>query len=147
MPWASVVSSSVAGSYKGKTVDARAIGRELNIRYVVEGVVHGAGDRADIRVWLTEASTGTEIWSGNLGLGNVADPDDRQAFITRLSNQVRGAIVEAARRRVLALPIPALNAEELAERADAILGRERPTEAYLSLRSQPRPCVILCATS
>ena len=136
MPYASVVSSSVAGSYKGKTVDARAIGRELNIRYVVEGVVHGAGDRADIRVWLTEVSTGTEIWSGNLGLGNAADPNDRQAFITGLTNQVRGAINSAVERRVLALPISALNAEELSERADAILRREQ--EPSLTVLAEAR---------
>ena len=133
MPWASIVSSSVAGSYKGKAIDARAAGRELNVRYLVEGVVHASSERTDVRAWLTESSTGTEVWSDNLELNNALDRNDRQAFITRLTNQVRAALIDTEWRRVLALPVSALNAEELSERADAILQRQQePSLAVLA---------------
>jgi adenylate cyclase len=136
MPWASVVSSSVAGSYKGKAIDARAAGRELNVRYLVEGVVRASGERTDVKAWLTEASTGTEVWSDNLELNNASDTNDRQVFITRLTNQVRAALMDSERHRVLTLPISALNAEELTLRADATWGRE--SEPSLEVLAEAR---------
>ena len=136
MPWATVVSSSVAGSYKGNAIDARAVGRELNVRYLMEGVVRASGERLNVRAWLTEARTGTEVWSDNLELNNAADTNDRQGFIMRLTNQVRAALIDTEGRRVLALPVSALNAEELTERADGILQRE--PEASLKVLNEAR---------
>jgi adenylate cyclase len=124
MPWASVVSSSVAGTFKGKAIDARAVGRELNVRYLMEGIVRVSGERFNVRAWLTEASTGTEVWSDNLDLNNAVDTNDRQGLITRLTNQLKAALIDTEWRRVLALPVSGLNAEELTERADAIWQRE-----------------------
>jgi adenylate cyclase len=136
MPWASVVSSSVAGSYKGKAIDARAVGRELNVRYLMEGIVRASGERLDVRAWLTEASTGTEVWSDNLDLNIAADTNVRQGFITRLTNQVKAALIDTEWHRVLALPVSALNAEELTERADAIWQRE--SEPSLTVLDEAR---------
>ncbi len=136
LPWASVVSSSVAGSYKGKTINASAIGRELNVRYVMEGDVRPWGGRLDVRAWLTEASTGTEIWSENLEFNNTTDTTERQGFITRLTNQVKGALISAESRRVLALPVSALNAEELTLRGDATW--EKESEPTLKVLDQAR---------
>jgi adenylate cyclase len=131
MPFASVVSSSVAASYKGKAIDARAVGRELNVRYVMEGELRASGERLGLRAWLTEASTGAEVWSDNLDLSNAADTTDQQGFITRLTNQVKAALIDTEERRVLALPVSALNAEELTERADAILREPEPSPKVL----------------
>jgi adenylate cyclase len=134
MPFASVVSSSVAGSYKHKAIDARAVGRELNVRYLMEGDVRASGERLDVRVWLTEASTGTEVWSDSLDVSNAAaaDTNVRQSFITRLMNQVKAALIDSEERRVLALPVSALNADELTLRADAIWVREpEPSQKVL----------------
>lgn len=136
LPWASVVSSSVAGSYKGKTINARAIGRELNVRYVMEGDVRPSGRRLDVRAWLTEASTGTEVWSETLEFNDTTDINDRQGFITRLTNQVKAALISIESRRVLALPVSALNAEELTLRADATW--EKESEPSLKVLDQAR---------
>ena len=57
----SVVSSSVAATYKGKPVDARLLGRELNVRYLVEGVVRTTGERTSVKARLSETSTGSEL--------------------------------------------------------------------------------------
>jgi len=124
MPYATVVSSSVASSYNGKAIDARAAARELNVRYLVEGVVRASGERITIRTWLTEASSGTEVWSDSLDLNSASDTNERRVLITRLTNQVRDALMNSERRRVLALPVSALNAEELTQRGDATRERE-----------------------
>lgn len=132
MPWASVVSSSVAGTYKGKAVDARVVGRELNVRYLVEGLVRTAGARAEVRAKLTEASTGTEVWSDDLELERGLDSQNRQAVLVRLTTEVRNALIDAEKRRVLELPISALNAEELTMRGDAIWERDSESLAALT---------------
>ena len=119
-----VVSSRHVGGEKGKPVDVPAIARELNARYLAEGVVRTAGERLNVKVWLTEASTRTQLWSDVLELKNAADPYERQELITRLTTQMRAALMDTERRRVLALPVSALGAEELTDRADAILQRE-----------------------
>ena len=124
MPWASLVSSSLAGSYRGKAVDARVVGRELNVRYLVEGTVRTTGERAEVKAWLTEASTGTELWSDDLELEKAGNAQDRQVLLLRLTNQVKSALLATEARRVLALPIRALNAEELTLRADVIWERD-----------------------
>ena len=133
MPWAAVVSSGVADSYKGKAIDVRAVGRELNVRYLVEGAVRTAGERAEVRARLTEASTGTEVWSDNLDLERTADAKNRQVLLARLTIQLKEALLSAEMRRVLALPVADLNAEELTLRGDAILERNpEPSPATLA---------------
>ena len=73
-------------------------------RYLVEGVVRASGERTAVRAWLMEASTGTEVWSDNLELNDASDTNERQSFITRLTNQVREAMITAERRRFLTCP-------------------------------------------
>jgi tetratricopeptide (TPR) repeat protein len=106
------------------------------VRYLLEGVVRSSAEHIDVRAWLTDASTGTEVWSDNLDLENATDPNDRQRFITRLTNQVKGALIDTESRRVLALPVSALNAEELTTRGDAIWQRE--AEPSLQLLDEAR---------
>lgn len=57
-----VIARGSAFTYKGRTVDLRQIGRELGVRYVLEGSVRRAGDRVRIGVQLADAGTGREIW-------------------------------------------------------------------------------------
>jgi hypothetical protein len=51
------------GGYKGKAVDAKQIGRELGVRYLLEGGVQHAGDRFRINLQLVEAQSGTHLWA------------------------------------------------------------------------------------
>src|SRR6266516_1324250 len=58
-----VSSRSVTAAYKGKTVDARTVGRELNVRYLVEGKVRGAGDGVAVSAQLIDTDNATQVWS------------------------------------------------------------------------------------
>ena len=59
LPGWPAVSSSIAGTYKGKTIDARVVGRELNVRYLVEGEVRAVGEQVMVRARVIETGTGT----------------------------------------------------------------------------------------
>ena len=63
MRGAFVIGRSTAFTYKGKPVDLRQIGRELNVRYVLEGSVQRAGNRLRVNVQLIEAETGAHLWA------------------------------------------------------------------------------------
>jgi TolB-like protein len=57
-----VISSTSSFTYKGRAVDLAEVGRELGVRYVLEGSVQKAGDRLRIFTQLVEAETGHTIW-------------------------------------------------------------------------------------
>jgi TolB-like protein/Tfp pilus assembly protein PilF len=61
--WLSVTGRTSSFAYKQKSIDLRQIGRELGVRYLLEGSVRKADDRVRISARLVEAETGTQVWS------------------------------------------------------------------------------------
>jgi TolB-like protein len=98
-----VIARQSSFTYKGKTVDIKQIGHELDVRYVLEGSVRKAGARLRITGQLIDAETGAHIWADRFD-GALDDFFDLQDKVTR---QVVGAIapeldraeVERASRR------------------------------------------------
>jgi TolB-like protein len=58
-----VIGRHTAFTYKGKAVDLKKIGRELNIRYVLEGSVQRGSNRARVNVQLIDAATANHLWA------------------------------------------------------------------------------------
>jgi TolB-like protein len=58
-----VIGRNTAFSYKGKHVDLKQIGRELNVRYVLEGNVQRSGNRLRVNVQLIDAQTSAHLWA------------------------------------------------------------------------------------
>ncbi len=58
-----VIARNTAFTYKGKPVDAKSIGRELGVRYVLEGSVQRSGHQVRINVQLVDAETGAHLWA------------------------------------------------------------------------------------
>ena len=58
-----VIARNTAFTYKDKPVDVKTIGRELNVRYVLEGSVQRGGDRMRVNVQLIDAGTGNHLWA------------------------------------------------------------------------------------
>ena len=58
-----VIGRHTAFTYKGKAVDLKQIGRELNVRYVLEGSVQRGGNRLRVNVQLIDAETGNHLWA------------------------------------------------------------------------------------
>jgi adenylate cyclase len=58
-----VIARNTAFTFKEKAVDVKRIGRELNVRYVLEGAVQRGGDRLRVNVQLIDAETGNHLWA------------------------------------------------------------------------------------
>jgi adenylate cyclase len=76
-----VVARNSSFAYKGKTVDVKQVGRELGVRYVLEGSVRKGGNRVRITAQLIDATTGNHIWSDRYD-GSIEDIFDLQDRIT-----------------------------------------------------------------
>ena len=94
-----VVARNTAFTYKGKPVDVKQIGRELNVRYVLEGSIQRGGSRMRVNVQLIDAITGNHLWADRFDKP-VADLFDMQdEIVSRLANQLRGELLDAEARR------------------------------------------------
>jgi TolB-like protein len=94
-----VIGRSTAFSYKGRSPDLKLIGRELNVRYVLEGSVQRSGNRMRVNVQLVETDTGSHIWAERFDKP-VADLFDMQdEIVSRLANRLGQeiALAEAVR--------------------------------------------------
>jgi adenylate cyclase len=101
--WLFVIARNSAFTFKGRAVDARHIGRELGVRYVVEGSVRRAGARVRINAQVVEAENGRHIWADRFD-GTPADVFDLQDRVTAavaaaLEPRLRQAETERAQRK------------------------------------------------
>jgi TolB-like protein/class 3 adenylate cyclase len=89
-----VIARNSSFTYKGKAIDIRQVGRELGVRYVLEGSVRKAGDRVRISGQLIDVSTGAHLWADRFD-GALQDIFDLQDSVTQ---QVVGAIAPEINR-------------------------------------------------
>ncbi|HEY7990940.1 MAG TPA: adenylate/guanylate cyclase domain-containing protein [Stellaceae bacterium] len=101
-----VIGRNTAFTYKGKAVDLKQIGRELNVRYVLEGSVQRGGNRMRVNVQLIEAESGAHLWAERFDKP-VADLFDMQdEIVARLANALNTQLIEAEARRARRNPNP-----------------------------------------
>jgi adenylate cyclase len=115
--WFFVIARNSSFAYKGKVIDIRQIGRELGVRYVLEGSIRKAGNRVRITGQLVEAENGRHIWADKFDgdLANIFELQDR------ITESVVGAIEPSLRlaeiSRSQAKPTENLDAYDLYLRA------------------------------
>ena len=101
-----VIGRHTAFTYKGKALDLRKIGRELNIRYVLEGSVQRSGKRLRVNVQLIDAESGKHLWAERFEKP-VADLFDMQdEIVSRLANTLDTELITAEARRAEGSPDP-----------------------------------------
>jgi TolB-like protein/Flp pilus assembly protein TadD len=101
-----VIARNTAFTYKDKAIDVRQIGRELSVRYVLEGSVQRGGHRLRVNVQLVDADTGTHLWAERFDKP-VADLFDVQdEMVSRLANQLEAQLTEEEARRSERSPNP-----------------------------------------
>jgi TolB-like protein/class 3 adenylate cyclase len=94
-----VIARNTAFTFKGKAIDVRKLGRELNVRYVLEGSVQRAGNRLRVSVQLIDAETGNHLWAERFDKP-VADLFDMQdEIVSRLANALDAELIAAEARR------------------------------------------------
>ena len=101
-----VIARNTAFTYKGKPVDARTIGRELNVRYVLEGSVQRSGARMRVNVQLIDAESSSHLWSERFDkpLADLFDMQDE--IVARLANSLNTQLVTTEARRAERAPNP-----------------------------------------
>jgi TolB-like protein/Flp pilus assembly protein TadD len=101
-----VIGRNTAFSYKSKSVDLRQIGRELNVRYVLEGSVQRSASRMRVNVQLIDAQSGNHLWADRFDKP-VADLFDMQdEIVARLANTLNTQLIIAEARRAERAPSP-----------------------------------------
>jgi TolB-like protein/class 3 adenylate cyclase/tetratricopeptide (TPR) repeat protein len=94
-----VIARNTAFTYKGRAADVKQIGRDLNVRYVLEGSVQRGGARMRVSVQLIDAGTGSHLWSERFDKP-VADLFDMQdEIVSRLANRLGQELAVAEARR------------------------------------------------
>ncbi|MGY2046722.1 adenylate/guanylate cyclase domain-containing protein [Methylobacterium sp. JK268] len=130
-----VIARNTAFTYKGKAIDVRQVGRDLGVRYVLEGSVRRTGDAVVVNAQLISAETGAHLWADRFE-GDRGKLGELQAdFVARLARSLDIALVGAeslrsARERPL---YP--DASDMAMLGRAALNRPRTKQSTLDARS------------
>lgn len=96
-----VIARNSSFSFKGRTVDVKQVGRELGVRYVLEGSLRKSGDRVRVTAQLVEAETGKHAWAERYDRG-LADIFAVQDEITQATTTaIAPAIADAERQRAM----------------------------------------------
>jgi adenylate cyclase len=105
-----VIARNSTFTYKGRAVDVKQVGRELGVRYVLEGSVRKAGNRIRVTAQLIEAETGNHVWAERYDR-DLADIFAVQDEITQaLTTALTPAIADAELRRAMRRPPESLDA-------------------------------------
>ncbi|WMT73334.1 adenylate/guanylate cyclase domain-containing protein [Bradyrhizobium sp. Ash2021] len=125
-----VIARNSSFTYKGKAVDIKQVGRELGVRYVLEGSVRKAGSRVRITGQLIEAATGSHIWADKFdgGLEDVFGLQDQ--VTTSVVGLIAPKLVQAEIERALQKPTDRLDGYDFYLRGMASLYRGAVPEAY-----------------
>jgi TolB-like protein/class 3 adenylate cyclase len=114
-----VIGRHTAFTYKGKAVDLKQIGRELKVRYVLEGSVQRGVNRLRVNVQLVDAETGAHLWADRFDK-SIADLFDMQdEIVSRLANTLDAQLTEQEARR--SERSPHLNSMDLYFQGKALL--------------------------
>ena len=108
-----VIARNSTEVYKGKPIDIRQIGRDLNVKYVLEGSIQSMGDQIRVTAQLIEAASGSQVWSERYDrpvndLFAVQNEVTQRIAATLGSSQ--GAVAEAERRLLMRKPPANLSA-------------------------------------
>jgi tetratricopeptide (TPR) repeat protein len=106
MSGALVIGRNTAFSYKNKTIDLKQVGREINVRYILEGSVQRSASRIRVNVQLIDAESGNHLWADRFDKP-VADLFDMQdEIVARLANALNAQLIKAEARRSERAPNP-----------------------------------------
>jgi len=119
--WLFVIARNSTFTYKGQTVDVKQVGRELGVRYVLEGAVRKAGNRVRITAQLIDALSGTHLWADRFDgpLDDIFDLQDKVA--SSVAGVIEPTLQAAETARSAGRPTADLTAYDLYLRAYAMV--------------------------
>ena len=139
--WLFVIARNSSFTYKGQAIDVKRVGRELGVRYVLEGSVRRGGNRVRIAAQLIDAETGAHLWADRFDgpLEGVFDLQDKVA--SRVAGVIEPALQVAETARSTGRPTTDLTAYDLYLRAHAMYwssARQIPEALRLAERAIDR---------
>jgi tetratricopeptide (TPR) repeat protein len=130
--WLFVIARNSSFTYKGQPVDVTRVGRELGVRYVLEGSVRKGGNQVRITAQLIDAANGAHLWAGRFdgSLENVFELQDKVAL--SVAGVIEPTVQAAEMRRSSERPTNDVTAYDLYLRAIAPMrSGERERELYV----------------
>ena len=132
--WLFVIARNSSFVYKGRAVDVRQVGRELGVRYILEGGVRKSGRRVRITAQLVEAATGAHLWADRFdgALEDVFDLQDQitDRVVAAVEPSVQKSEIERSRRK----RPDSLDAYDLFLRAVPFTASQSPNEGKIAIK-------------
>jgi TolB-like protein/DNA-binding winged helix-turn-helix (wHTH) protein len=132
IPGSFVIGRSTADSYRGRRVDAREIGRDLRVRYVLEGSLAPVGDGVRLSLGLVDVSSGRALWTEQFD-GELADLSALHRRVTAaVANSLQARWIDAASDHARVRRSTDLGAQDLALQAWSLLRRRQPADVSVA---------------
>jgi TolB-like protein/class 3 adenylate cyclase/Tfp pilus assembly protein PilF len=114
-----VVARSTAFTYKGKPIDVKQVGRDLGVRYVLEGSEEPSGSRVRVSAQLIDAETGAHLWADRFDANRADLLAMQDEIVERLSGPLELRLVDVDATRVARTPAGNRDAQDLASQCFA----------------------------
>ena len=134
IPGAFVIARNTAFTFKGKPVEARKLGRELGVRFALEGSVQASGDRMRVNAQLIDTETGAHLWAERFDKPRADLFDMQDEIISRLARSVGVELVAAEGRRADLKQPHEMDALDFAMRGLACMNRHRSPDNWKEAR-------------
>jgi adenylate cyclase len=119
LPDTFVIARNTAFTYKGKPVDAKTIGKDLGVRYVLEGSVQPSDNRVRVNAQLIDAGIGAHLWADQFEAARADLLDTQDEIVARLARALDIQLTEVEAARLKRTPAANPTAEDLALRCVA----------------------------
>ena len=134
MPGSFVVARATAFTYKGKAIDARQIGRELNVRYVLEGSALLERDQIRVNTRLADAQMGNEVWAERFDAARSGILQVQDEIVGRLSRSIGLQVINLEARRSERERPGSTEAIDLVLRGEAVVNRPASAPTMIAAR-------------
>ncbi|MBV8107968.1 MAG: adenylate/guanylate cyclase domain-containing protein [Hyphomicrobiales bacterium] len=140
IPDSFVIARNTAFTFKGKPIDAKAIGKDLGVRYVLEGSVQPGGNQVRVNAQLIDAESGAHVWAEQFDTPRADLLQTQDAIVMHLARAVEIQLTEAEAARLKRMPAANPDAEDLALQCTAAVRKSgasgKETEAGFKLCEQ-----------
>jgi TolB-like protein/class 3 adenylate cyclase len=99
IPHSVIIARNTAFTFKGKAIDAREIGRQLHVRYILEGSVQRSGDRIRVSVQLIDAGSGNHLWADRFDKTSDDLLRMQDEIVARIANALHYPLIAAEAHR------------------------------------------------
>jgi adenylate cyclase len=135
LPGSFILSRGTASFYRGRAADARQIGRELAVRYLLAGSILAEGKKMRVNTQLIETVSGNQVWSERFDAERVSVLQVEDEIVTRLSRAIALKVIDFEAERSTREDIAGTNAGDLVMRGTAALNRPSSQQSMIQART------------